>query len=89
MKETWKDILKTEFIGESVSIKEADNQSLVGLEGKIIDETKETFVIETVSGRKTILKKQIKFIIEKEGKKIKIDGKKLCFRPEDRVKKIR
>ncbi len=84
-----KNVLKGEFIGMSMKITSSPNPILIGLEGEIIDETKNTFVIETNNGRKTILKNQITFTIKKGDDLIQIQGEKLCFRPEDRVKKIR
>ncbi len=84
-----KNILKEEMIGSSIEIVESNNQTLIGIKGKIIDETKETFTIKTKEKNKKVMKKKITFIIEKKGKKIKINGDKICFRPEDRIKKIR
>lgn len=84
-----KNVLKSEFIGMSMKITSSANSTLVGLEGEIIDETKNTFVIKTDNKNKTILKDQITFIIERNGELMQIKGTKLCFRPEDRVKKIR
>ena len=84
-----KNILKSEFIGKELSVVEADNKSLIGISGEIVDETKNSFAVRSASGVKMLLKSQITFVVENDGKKIKIEGKKLCFRPEERVKKIR
>ncbi len=84
-----KNVLKDEFIGMLMKITSSSNPILIGIEGEIIDETKNTFVIKTNNGRKTILKNQVKFTIKKGDDLIQIEGDKLCFRPEDRVKKIR
>ena len=84
-----KDILKSEFIGKNIKIIESQNKTLIGVKGEIVDETKNSFVVKTASGNKMLLKSQITFIVFLDGKEIKIDGKKLCFRPEERVKKIR
>lgn len=45
---------KGELIGSQVKIIEAKNSSLLGLEGKIIDETKNTITIENGKKRKII-----------------------------------
>lgn len=86
---TRKDILKEEFIGEAIQITNSDNSSLVGIKGTIIDETKNLFVLDTQKGPKKVLKKQMIFVIVKNGIKFRIDGKTICFRPEERIKKIR
>ena len=57
-----------------------------GLEGKIMDETKNTFVLETVKGRKTVPKKECVFFFPARG--VRAEGELLVSRPEDRTKKI-
>ena len=83
----FKEILKEEIIGHTMQVVEADNEALIGLEGEIVDETKNTFKIQTKDGKKTVLKSQIKFTITRKNQTIKIDGKKICFRSEERIKK--
>lgn len=54
--------MKTEtgrLIGEKIKIKKSSNRCLVGIEGEIIDETKNTITIKTKNGEKKILKNQI------------------------------
>ncbi len=53
------------------------------LEGKVVDETKETLKIETNGETKTLLKKAITFKLE-SGEIIV--GKDIVKRPEERVK---
>ncbi len=53
-----------------------------GMEGRVVDETKNSFVIRTTQGDKRVLKEQITFTIIK---KI-IQGKYLTKRLEDRIK---
>ena len=70
--------------GESDQVTEIDN------ERPKVDETKNTFIIETDDGKqKKIAKKTAKFEFNIEGKKIIIDGSKIVYRPEDRIKKVR
>lgn len=73
---------KEEFIGNNIKIINSKNKTLIGLEGKIIDETKNTITIKTQKGNKKILKNQVEFIIKNET----ITGKKIVKRPEDRLK---
>lgn len=80
----YKDVVKEELIGLDIKIVEAENKSLLNLEGKIIDETKNMFTIETKKGRKRIIKKQVSILIKKHN--LKIDGKWLTKRPEERIK---
>jgi len=48
-------------IGSNIEIKESKNKSLIGLKGKVIDETKNMFTIETQKGIKKIIKTQVKW----------------------------
>ena len=73
-------LLKQEFIGKQVSVENKD------IAGTIIDETKNSFTIQTTKGRKTILKTNNSFLIRINEDKIKIEGKQIKQRPEDRIK---
>ncbi len=78
--------LKIEFIGQPVEIVKSRNRQLVGLSGKIVDETKQSFKIlvnkRTFREFKLVFKKDAAFIIN--GKTI--DGNKILKRPEERIK---
>ncbi|MBN1377010.1 ribonuclease P protein subunit [Candidatus Woesearchaeota archaeon] len=74
--------LKTEFIGLDIEVMDSGNKSLIGLKGKIIDETKNTFVLKTGKGTKKVIKKHNIFNIQ--GKTVK--GNEIMKRPEDRIK---
>lgn len=78
-----------EFIGLKIKIIDSENISLKNKTGTIVDETKNTFVILCDKERKTLLKSQIKFEFTFKGITYIIDGKKICFRPEERIKKIK
>ena len=82
-------LLKNEFIGLSVTILECTDPTWKGKTGQIIDETKNTFLIEIEKKKKIIEKKNDKFEFIKNGEKKSINGEKIVFRPEDRIKKIR
>jgi ribonuclease P protein subunit POP4 len=77
------EFLKGEFIGKIVEIIESENKSLVGIKGRIVNETKNMFVIETGKGEKKVQKKICKFRFSKEG--IVVDGEVINYRPEDRL----
>jgi ribonuclease P protein subunit POP4 len=83
-----KDIAKHELIGLEIEIVESKNKALIGLKGRITDETKNTITIDDGKERK-IMKSQIKMKTEIGNKKYEIDGRILVGRPEDRIKKQR
>ncbi len=89
MNDKLKDLLRSEFIGLNVEIIESRNKDLVGIKGKVIDETRSAFKIMTSKGMKIVLKEQITLMVEKNENKFRIDGKLLINRPEDRVRKLK
>ena len=70
------------LVGETAEITEAKNKTLVGVKGRIIDETKSTITIQDGNKTKKIIKEQVKITIN--GKTI--DGKNIIGRPETRIK---
>ncbi|MFP3984840.1 MAG: ribonuclease P protein component 1 [Candidatus Bathyarchaeia archaeon] len=81
-------ILQHEFIGLKTKVAESSNPNYVGIEGKIIDETRNTFVILHNNKRKTIVKDQTVFHVALPDETIvEINGKVLVGRPEERLKK--
>jgi ribonuclease P protein subunit POP4 len=82
-------LARDELIGLNVKIIDCKDPSWIGKSGKIIDETKNTFLIEIDDEKKRIAKYIASFEIEYKGKIITINGSKITFRPEDRIKKVR
>ena len=72
-----------ELIGKDIQITWSANPADSCTEGKIIDETKNTFIIWQRGRKKTLLKKNIKFILA-NGQEIA--GKAVQKRPEERIK---
>ena len=82
-------LAKDELIGRQVKIKDSKDPNWIGKTGLIIDETKNTFLIEIKNEKKMIAKKTVTFEFEYDGKKITLNGSKIAYRSEDRIKKIR
>ncbi len=76
---------RAEFIGENVTISHHSDPSLCGVSGKIVDETRETVVIETNGLKKIVSKRSAKFMFENG----EIVGSKIAYRPQDRIKKVK
>jgi ribonuclease P protein subunit POP4 len=79
--------VKEELIGLHVKIKECKDPSWKGKSGVIIDETKNTFLIEIENQQKMIAKNIATFEFDHSGKKITLDGSEISYRPENRIKK--
>ena len=79
-----KRLARSELIGLDIEVIKSENRFNKGIKGRIIDETKNMFIIETKGTRKKIIKDQCVF--EFKGKNIQINGKSLSARPEERIK---
>jgi ribonuclease P protein subunit POP4 len=78
-------IITKELIGSQLKVVDSKNKANMSIEGKIVDETKYTFVIETKKGKKVLMKKNIVAEICYKGKKYTINGEKITKRPHERI----
>lgn len=81
------DYTRFELIGLNIEVVDSKNKSLVGLKGKVVNETKNTIVIEYDGKEKTLLKDQVKLLIHFQKEKVVAEGKLFLGRPEERIKK--
>jgi len=81
------DYRKYGLIGRHVEVVEAKNKSLIGLKGKVADETKYTLIVETKDKEKRLLKEHVTLVIKFGKEKIRVKGKLYVGRPEERIKK--
>ncbi|MGQ9538366.1 MAG: ribonuclease P protein component 1 [Candidatus Bathycorpusculaceae bacterium] len=82
------DIIGYELIGTEATVAKSTNRSCIGIRGKVIDETRNTFIILHNGKRKIIVKDSSIFHFKfSDGTVVEIDGKLLVGRPEDRLKK--
>jgi ribonuclease P protein subunit POP4 len=81
-------ILKQEFIGTKSTISQSNHTDYIGLSGKVINETKNTFSILHKNKVKRIIKNSAIFRFKFcDGTIVEIDGNLLVGRPEDRLKR--
>ena len=81
-------IVQHEFIGLEAKVARSSNPHLVGIAGKVFDETRNTFTILHGDRRKVIVKDTAAFEFAlPDGAVVEIDGKVIMGRPEDRLKK--
>jgi ribonuclease P protein subunit POP4 len=79
-------ILRHEIIGLETEVLSDSNSANVGIRGKVIDETMKTLVIRGMGTHK-IAKQEAVFKFLLDGIAVKVEGRALMGRPEDRVKK--
>ena len=76
---------RVELIGEQVEVSYHTDPSLCGISGTVVDETREMLVIKSNGTKKIISKRPAKFVF-KDGELV---GKKIAYRPQDRIKKVK
>ena len=72
-----------EFIGRRVTVAEHSDPSLRGLAGTVVDETRETLLLESGGGRKRVAKRGGSFNFDDET----VAGDRIAFRPQDRTRR--
>ena len=82
---TINNITSHEFIGLHTEITQSSNTQNIGLNGRIVDETKSMFKINTEKGMKLISKSKNSWKFSIENQDIIIDGSKIAKRPFDRL----
>ncbi len=78
--------VRTELIGLDVEVL---SEPYSEISGKVVDETKNTFTIESAGTERMVPKPGNEFRFAYEGRTIDIKGSEILHRPEDRIKKVR
>ncbi len=81
-------ILKHELIGLNAKVIQSSQPAYLDIEGRVIDETRNTLVIQHDKKRKIVAKNVavLNFTLS-DGTVVEINGKAIVGRPENRVKK--
>lgn len=74
-----------EFIGLDTEISESTNPQVIGLNGRIINETKSMFTINTENGMRSIAKSTSSWKFSIQNKDIIVNGARIAKRPFDRL----
>lgn len=81
-------LARHELIGLYVTVDDSANPCLTGLSGKVVDETRNTFLLETERGIKRIPKSNTSLIFTlPDGRWVRAAGSILISQPENRINK--
>lgn len=81
-------IVQDEFLGLELTVVKSLNYSNVGITGKLVNETRNTFTILQNGKQKVLVKDTSVFGFKMTDQTVvEIDGKAIMGRPEDRIKK--
>jgi len=82
-----RNLLRHELIGLKVEVGRSRNRQLIGMRGVVVDETRNTLVVESRGRRRRLIKDVSAFRFElPDGTVVDVDGRRLVARPEDRIK---
>jgi len=82
------ELVRHELVGLHATVAKAKDAGAIGLEGEVVDETRNMLTIKTASGRKALAKKDCTFVFTlPDARRVSVDGSLLVARPEDRIKK--
>lgn len=80
-------ILRHETIGLEVNVSGDSNAYCNNINGEVINETRNTFIICQRRKSKSVAKKNASFVFNLGGTLVEVEGNALIGRPEDRIKK--
>lgn len=81
-------ITQSELIGLNAKVTKSTNKDSIGIQGTIIDETRNTLIIRHNNTDKTVPKETTVFQFTlPNGTVLEVEGNAITGRPEDRVKK--
>ncbi len=78
-------VLARDWIGLEVEVVESPNKCEEGIKGLVVDESMNTFRIETDRGIKTVAKRGRVFCVRIDGERYRVNGDLTAFRPEERI----
>lgn len=82
------DVIRCEFIGAEGEVAKSPHEDYVGVGGKVVTETKNTFTFQSNGKKRSVIKESAVFNFKfDDGTIVQIDGRLLVGRPEDRLKK--
>lgn len=83
-----KNLVRHELIGLACRVSDSTNKALIGLEGMVTDESRQTLTLEVKNREKALIKDECIFSFRiPSGEWVRVEGGILVARPEDRIKK--
>jgi ribonuclease P protein subunit POP4 len=75
------------LIGKKIKIAESRDKTLLGVSGQIVDETRNTLVVQTATSRKKIPKSIVTIQLDAADKSFRLQGSDLIGTPQERIYK--
>lgn len=85
---TPENIARHELIGLRAKVTKSSNPKNIGMEGRVVDESRDILVLEKTDGKEAKIPKEGSVFLFHIGEtKVSVGGEVLVGRPEDRIKK--
>jgi|SRR3989344_3236802 len=85
---TRENILVHELIGLPASVLKSTDRAREGVSGRVIDETRNTIIVETRAGEKIVPKNEAVFAFALGNEKVEVDGSGIIYSPAQRIKAL-
>ncbi len=82
-----RNIVLAELIGLKAKVVWSLDKGQKGASGRIIDETKNTIIMETNEGKRSFVKRISRFRFYTPDGAFDVEGKEIGFRPDERIEK--
>lgn len=82
---TQENLLIHELIGLEATIMTSNNEQIIGISGKVVDETKSMLFLNTVNGIKKIPKENIEWKFSFDKYESRVNGNLITKRPQERL----
>lgn len=82
-----KNIVLGELIGLKTRIIDSLDRKQKGIVGNVIDETKNTLIMETTEGKRSFVKRISRFRFYTPEGSFEVEGREIDFRPDERIEK--
>lgn len=82
-------IARGELIDRHARVAGSNDPTLVGIEGRIVDETKNTLTLQSGQTRRRVAKPGQQFAITHEGRSVLLNGVTIAHRPEGRIERAK
>ena len=89
MSRTSQNLVFHELIGLECRILHSTDPTQTGLQGKVTGETRNTITLKTNSKEATLQKRNLTLEFDLQATTVRLDGRSLQGRPEDRLSKMR
>lgn len=80
-------LVRHELIGLDVDVVDSSDPGLETVSGRVVDETRNTLVVATGEGERTVPKDVAAFRFALDDARVRVDGGLLVARPEERILK--